>query len=251
MANYKLTSDLREQIAKRASKLCATRIDYCAGDFPLTTAQLQYAVMPNEQIASLQRLRADGIQELPEHESVHLLLSRAYLPALARSCIIHLKLPEPIFAQRPTGYVGKPTDFSIHNPQALAPDWAGLSEEDRQELATWANNIIKASRHEQMVSATVVEVLKECLSIGHVLAVWPALASLVLDAQWKSRFRNGPRSLRGYAPRAHLVTRLSPQMKASEVVLSAAELLNDYIRQPNTILATLVSHEFLTNDRTF
>jgi hypothetical protein len=251
MPNYKLSSTVREDMVRRAGLLVDRRVQFVAGDFPLTTAQVQAAVLDPERLAALHKLRATGVHGLPEYQHVHLLLAREHLPGLARSCIVYLTLPEEIFCDRPSTYLPGRDDFSPGANGPLTPDWSGLDDAERAELATWGNNIVKATRHAGMVRHTVGVVLNNCLSIGHVLAWWPAAASLVTDKDWKTRFRNGPRSLRSYAPPANLATRITDLLRASEVVLSAAELLPEYKNPEGSIVAALAKHEMLPTDRKF
>jgi hypothetical protein len=164
--------------------------------------------------------------------------------------IVQLQVPEGIYAQRGT-YNRGGEEFGLDDVSYLTPDWFRLDEADQQAVTEWGTNLVKATRHASMVKSTVAAVLKNCDTVGHVLAWWPALATMVTDSAWKARFRNPPRSLRAYGPPARLVAIYAQLIQACGVVLSSAELLSDYHPATGAIQATLTRYEHLPNDRKF
>jgi hypothetical protein len=210
---------------------------------------MQTVLLDPDTLDAMRALAAKGVS-MRTYDTAHVLLHRDAVPGLARSMIVNLSFPEGTFALRTT-YNRGGNEFALDDASYLAPDWFRLDEADQQAVTEWGTNLVKATRLAAMVKSTVAEVLKNCDTVGHVLAWWPALATMVTESAWKARFRNPPRSLRAYGPPARLAAIYAQLIQASSVVLSSAELLGEYHPATGTIQATLVRFEHIPNDRKF
>ena len=247
MPNFKLSSGIVGQIHKRCQALTERRVDYARSGFPLSADDLQAATMPNDLLADLRSLAERGIQELPREQNPDVRLTRDKCRGLQRTAVLSVHLPEPIYVARTTRFYGSDV-FETRHMHTLAIDPDAIGPDAAARLVAWANNLVRVSRHKALVDDTVFTVLAACTSVGHVMAAWPLLATLVHDPFWKARFRNPPRDLRNYAPKIELLRRMGKQMQASEAVLAEAEMLEPFTHKGGSLVAYLHAWEKLPGD---
>lgn len=256
MPNYKLPSFIKEAIYKHAQKLSARLVEHAQGDFPLTTAQVQFALMPQEPYSMLVKLRDAGIDSLPSTRSSHILLDHTKLPGLLRSAIIHITFPENVFVPKQRYWYDNVPGRWPNDParQALIPDWSGLDSEDIAKLVKWANELVRTHRHRELADFTVAANLRTdgtggLTSTGQVLANWPMLATLVEDKDWLTRFRCPPQNLKRY--KLELLPESEKLMQATDILLTKAQLLSEYQHPPFTIATMIQVWQPQPGDRTF
>jgi hypothetical protein len=253
MPNYKLgkpNSAIREHIKRRAAAIASRRTSYARANFPLTTAQIQSLLVSEDAYASMVRLEAAGVQDLPKSACVSLRIKRddALFPGLKRGIAVNLELPQKVFIMRSTYRF---RDYDSGDECFAQCNWQALDHSDRVALVDWVNNFVKARRLEEVVNGTVEKVLDRFETTAHVVAGWPMLATLVEDREWISRFRNVPKNLTPFAPPSQLITSFADVMKATEVVLAGGMLLDNYEHTPGTILLVGWGYETFPNDRKF
>lgn len=247
MPNHKLGSSLPSDINRRCQGLTQRRVEYARAGFPLTRDELQLAVLPNDLLEDMQSLKARGVIGLPVEDDPDIHLTRDTVPRLQRGAVIRVCLHESILVACTTNFYGSDVAGTKHT-RTLTIDPARLHPDSLLRLSDWTNNVVRVSRHKALVDDTVFTVLAACASVGHVLAAWPMLATLVEDPFWKARFRNGPRSLVNYAPKIELLRRMGKRMQASEAVLAEAEMLEPFVHKAGENVAYLHAWEKLPGD---
>jgi hypothetical protein len=249
MPNYKIPSHIRGEIKLAASQLIDRSLAYAQADFPLTTAQVQSIVLPEDQVSDLRRLRDEGIQTIETHREIRLAFLQDRLPGLRRGAVITLWLPESIFVGRATRYSISTTKFQMDENHYLVPDLTGLDKSDLVALASWVNQVVRAKRLAEITRFTVNNVVENHVpTTSHMHALWPALATLVKDVNWRTKFRNPTRSLRAYAPTTAVLDKYAKLIQASDVVISSGEMLGSYYHPDKTIRASIEHWEALQND---
>ncbi len=253
MPNFKLGSTVREHITARAKHLTNRRLDYAKGDFPLTTAGVQCALIEPHTLSLIHQLKGQGYLQTPEVTDTTVLLSCREFPLLLRSVALNMILPEAIHTPKPVHWhaysdvlSNEPRNSNANTSSLLT--FLELDDADRAAVTKWANGVVRELRLQEITIWAVKGVLENCQGSSHVLAAWPMLATLVSDPFWKNRFRQPTRKLTPYAPSTQLVEKFGKAMQAAEVVLTGAELLEDYKHPPGTIHASIGAWERLPRD---
>lgn len=245
MPNFKLGIGITDEMARQAKLLSQRRLDYALADFPLTTAALQHRILPNDVLSDLRRLEARGVQELPKYSTLHVALLRDRIPGLRRHLMVQLHMPEPVFAMADTRWAGG----------GPCPGKAAVPEFEADEqpaVAAWASRVIAAAREKELIDWTVRQALDRLRSSGEILAAWPGLALLARhNREWRQRFRNPPRRLAPYEPKPSFIEQFGKPARAVDLLLTGAELLDEYNHPPKTIKASVAQWEPLLTDRKF
>lgn len=253
MPNWKLSGSVKDEIQNQANALAARRVQHMMADFPMSVAEVQRAIMPDSHLEALRSLEDGGILSLPKAQGLPIVFFRDDFLALTRGAGVLVTLPSEVFIPRTVyhnwhAHYGKKLELKSTR-EALMFD--RLDPEQKSRLATWVNRSVKERRLEQIAALTVRRVLKNCMTSGELLATWPLLGTLVTDAVWRGRLRAPPRKLSNYAPRTYVIEPLLRRMQATEVILTGAEMMAEYVPTPGVVHADLAVWEHLPNDPKF
>jgi hypothetical protein len=227
-------------------------------DFPLTPAQIQYMVMPHDKVHTLRKYISEGVHTIEKHTVVRLAFLRETMPELERGAVLQVTLPgrEWLVVNRATQYGVEVARFSMDDSSYLVPDFnllerageagatgAGMSSEQREELAVWLAVATKQQRLHEMIVFTLGKILDQEVtrSVGQLQAIWPMLCTLINNdpaatrnnwpadrefyKTWQERFRAPRRNMSSYQPDPAILNNYAKYIKASDTVLTAASLL--------------------------
>lgn len=266
MPNYHLSGSIRDHLRGRANQLAMRTLSYALADFPMTVEQIQNAVLPADQLATMRDLSAKGIRTIARHSQVRLAFLREKVPGLRRGVVISLVLPEQIFVDRATQYGMRTTNFDPNEDHYLVPDLSGLSDAERRDLIQWITRVIQQKRMVEITvhaSAKIMNSEKLVKTSSHLLALWPMLTTLTEsmgqrydhkrgtwanDTMWRDRFRNPTRSLKAYQPTPETIERWGKLIKVADIVLTAGTVLDEYKHPEREIRATCDAWEHLQGD---
>lgn len=248
MPNFKLGTSVRAEINKQMQALTSNRVAHACANFPLTTAEIQAAVMKPHHLKTLRELTAEGMHVTSQDSRPSIYLTPEYLPGLAREVGICLWLPEDIYVPRRTpGYHNQST-WNTATPTFLRLDAGELDDDQRAALATWGNRAIRDCRLKKLADHTVAAILERCETVAHVMAWAPVIGTLVTDQFWLKRFRNPPQKLKHYMPHETLRARFAKLLEASEVVITGGQLLPEFKYDAKIVRAFIASYKPLESD---
>jgi hypothetical protein len=274
LPNWPISDRARTYLRGRAIELSTRALHYAEADFPLTSTQIQYAVMVRQRADTLRRYITEGVQTIEKHTVIRLAFLRQCMPELARGAVVTLTLPSRdwIVVDRATQYGMGVTKFSMDESSYLVPDWdllnsagapgAELTDEQRQDLVTWINRAIKQKRLHDMLKYTLANILddnKQARTVGHLQAIWPMLCTLmnndpaalnpswqndqVFYETWRDRFRAPRRNMGSYKPDPEVLKKFGTFIRACDSVLAAGTILAPYTPDKKQIQASLVQWE--------
>lgn len=256
MPNYKLSSAVKEEIVDHAVRLTERRVTYAMSDFPLTVATLQYRLMRDDQLKLLHELEGTGYQLMAKTNNFMVGIVRGDLTPVMRSAAVELWLPECVHVPRNTwanfyATTLEPNDVrdtsKVHHLMLHSVNDAN----EIQALVKWTNAAVREKRLQEITLYAVKKVLEMCNSTAHLLSAWPMLATLVEDTAWRSRLRHPPKGLHKWAPPSREFMPLVKAIKAAEVVLTSAQMTEDYKYEPGVTRAHVKAWERLPNDQVF
>lgn len=249
MPNFKMDSGVREDILKQVVMLTDRRMAYALADFPLTTAGVQCAILPEAQLSAIYHLQGTGYNNLPRTYNTVVHLPREAYPGLLRGAAVALQFPEQVHT---AGSV-----YWYHNDNALTPDRGhdlqtlALEPDDRDAVTAWANGAVRELRLREATQWVANKVVADCVGTAHLLAAWPQLATLTTLDYWRNRFRQPVRSLKSYALDYRAAQQFGRLISGADIVLTGATLMEDYKPTLGTIQATVHAWERLPNDRAY
>jgi hypothetical protein len=247
MPNWRIASSTQEEIVRNCAALTYRTVRYAEADFPLTTAQVQFAIMAEEHVVTMMRLSSEGVS-LPRSNQVEVQIRCEDLPGLRRGIALKLDLPERVYEAQSSYWEGGKWDSSRHHRLNLDR----LDDNQRAELATWCNRVSRAVRLKELVDVTVVAVLQYAPTAYHLQAAWPGLRAFIRDASVRDRLRCEPRSIKAYKPHAHINTpEFVKRIKASETILMQGQILDPYNHPERTIEVADMQWERLESDPKF
>jgi hypothetical protein len=280
LPNWPISDRARTYLRVRAIELSTRALHYAEADFPLTSTQIQYAVMPRDKVDTLRNYISQGTETIEKHTVLRLAFLRQCMPELHRGAVVNLTLPNRdwIVVDRATQYGMGVTKFSMDESSYLVPDWgllnragedgshpdAQLSDEQRQDLVTWINRAIKQKRLHDMLKYTIANILDidgHARTVGHLQAIWPMLCTLINNDPaatnpswtndrifydtWRDRFRAPRRNMGSYKPDPEVLKKFATFIRASDSVLAAGSILAPYTPDRKQIQASLVQWEKL------
>src|SRR5215475_13098302 len=179
--NYKMRPEVGEQILNHVKMLAKRRVEYVLGAFPLIHQEVARAVMTERQLELATDLQNSGFTQFRSNNTVSIYVDRTEYPDMRRSAVVHLALPEYILQPRQVFlqfrrdlFTGEQGLNEIANLYRLR-----LDDSQKAQLAQWCNKIIRETRLHDMMIWTATKVLERCPTTGHVLALWPTLATFV------------------------------------------------------------------------
>jgi hypothetical protein len=262
MPNYHIPGNLRLTLQKRVANLAQRTLDYALADFPMTTAQVQYAILPAAQVDDLRRLDAEGIRTIEHHRQVRLAFLREQTLGLRRGVVIALELPEWIVVGRGTQWSISTTRFQMDENHYLMPElWIdSIDDAQRKSITLWLERVVRQTRMVEITNWCASGILNDhgiSKTASHLHAVWPMLTTIVDDnmireeiytsqhgyyRDWQKRFRNPTRSLKAYRPDASVVEKYGRLIeKVADTVINAGQILEPY-RHPNSTILAKVEH---------
>lgn len=254
MPNYKLSVKAISDLKAVATIFVNRRLDHMETGFPLSYDKIQAGILPAKWRDTLLAMEADGLQPAitttrPECWVAH--------PAIPRS----VKLS---FALRTTSVV-------IPSYKQLDFDTTVLTPDEIEALAKWANNALRERRLAKLAATTINAFLDTepySRSTGHILARWPALATLSsyfermlcstyssptereLRRSWRQKFLDAPANLKpyGWGPADPWPVKNKMAMQLAEMVLTSAEMLPSEIEVNAEVKAGVTSWTPLPGD---
>lgn len=271
MPNYKLSSPVRNHIRDRANALAQRSLDYALADFPLTTMQIQYAVLDEATVNTMRRLiQQFEIRTIERHNQVRVTFLRSVLPELRQGVVVVLQLPEWIVVRRGTLWRLGSYTFDPQDHHYLSPDLTRLDAGDRERLVTWLARVTRQQRLFQITTHTVQSIIDDdrlTPTVAHLHALWPMLCGLVdvvdpapdtkahrkrrraaQHTDWRDRMRNPPARLKPYLPAPDVREKFATLIRASDVMLTAGSVLQPYVHEQGIIKATVEHVEYLEGD---
>ena len=281
MPNWPISDRAHIYLRGRALELSTRALHYAEADFPLTSTQIQYSIMPRDKVDTLRRYISEGTQTIEKHTVVRLAFLRQCMPELARGAVVNLTLParDWLIVDRATQYGMGVTKFNMDESSYLVPDWdllnstgapgAELTDEQRAELVIWINRAIKQKRLHDMLKYTIANILDtdgNARTVGHLQAIWPMLCTLMNNdpaavkplwtndktfyETWRDRFRAPRRNMGSYKPDPEVVKKFATFIRACDSVLAAGSILAPYVPDKKQIQASLVQWEKLSEPAT-
>jgi len=253
--NYKLRSEVIKDIRRRVKQLLERRIKYVHGAFPLSFEEIKRAVMTSDQHRLVRDLQDTGFGEFRSHNTVSAFVDRVEY-GTRRSAVVHLGLPQYCLMPRQV-FLQFRTDKRIsakdlHEERVTTLYRLLLDDDQKAKLAEWTTRIIRETRLQDMTNWAAWKALDNCPTTGHLLALWPNLATFATDAFWRARFNNPPKRLKDFAPRASLVEMMGQEMEIADTILNAAVALDEsYELASRDVKPTLVAWEWLEKDRAY
>lgn len=270
MPNWPISGAVRSYIIQRAIHLSNRALDYARADFPLTTSEIQYAIMPEERVDTLRRLINEGVRTIEKHRQVRVAFLRDVLPELRRGAIVALTLPNWVVVDRSTHFGIATTKFSMSEQHYLVPRLdrtegkSCLTPESRAELVAWLNRVIRQKRLHEIVIHTVGHIMHEdAPSCAHLHQLWPMLTTLInndsslqgrdrhLYNTWADRFRAPARALKSYRPKPDVINKYAKLIHAADTAITAGLVLAPYSHDAKKVIAELENWEPVDGDRTF
>jgi hypothetical protein len=155
-------------------------------------------------LALLKELGSHGIKTDTKINTVGL-----YVPG-NRGVILHIKglVPSVVTSDAHRSYsyalMNNTTTPCMKVNNAIAPtfpiDLRALPDDQRATLIKWVDHAVQEARLAYITKQTVSEFLDktETNTVGHLMARWPALVSVIEDERWKMRCGDAPKNLRRY-----------------------------------------------------
>ena len=264
MPNWPLSQHALTYLINRATKLSQRALDYAESDFPLTTAQIQFAILDEAKVHTMRRLIDEGVQTIERHRSVRLAFLREKLPELRRGAVVVVNLPEWVVVGRSTSYGMSSTKFTMDDKNYLVPDFSEqrLTPDERTELVAWINRAIRQKRLHEIVTHTVPLILRDhAKTCAHLHQIWPLLTTLINNDKglarndkafyetWRDRFRAPSRALKSYRPDPDVLNKYRKHIAAANIALMAGELLAPITPDSTQVQATLEHWEPVEGDR--
>lgn len=238
MPNFALGEGIRSKLRDRIISLSARATTWAYADFPLTVEQVQRMILTADQFALCEQLEAKGFTRLIKDSSVGLGFYPEDLPGLRRACTVGITLPRsiitPYYSSGLVGYrnASMPRDARDY----IVPDLSVLTQAERHDLTTWLESAVTARRLEEITDHCAQKIFDRyapvCKTTGHLLALWPLAATLVEDKYWRERFRAPPARMTRYQPTPEVRTQFQMLLKAADMVLTKALMLNDDYEHP-------------------
>lgn len=227
--------------------LTANRVQHACANFPLTTAEIQAAVMKPRHLTTLRELAVEGIEITAKDTSPSTYLSPEYLPGLGREAAITFRLPEAIYVPRDTPSYYK---FAWSNSitKYLRFDEGELDDDQRAAIVTWTNRAVRECRLKKLSDHAIARILDKCETVAHVMAWAPVIGTLVTDYFWLKRFRNAPAKLKRYEPPESYRHVYGKMLEASEVIITGGQLLPEFKHPEQTVRAFIASYKPLESD---
>jgi hypothetical protein len=270
MPNYNIPQGLRDHITQNGLRLANRAVNLALGDFPLTTAQIQYhcAALTQDQVNILRRLDGEGVRTIEHHRQLRLAFIRDSLPELRRGVVLMLQLPEWVVVGRGTQWGISTTKFEADESHYIVPSLSELDARSRKDLITWIDRALRQVRLFEITDYCLKYVLEQerTPTTSHLHAFWPTLTTLVEPdqlthtygrggknsaARWQDRFRNPTRSLRAYQPDTDVKNKVAKLLVAADTMLAAGRVLPDYSPPGNTIRVQIEHWERLAGDPVF
>jgi hypothetical protein len=225
MPNFRLSTAVKEAIRTEAKRLADLQKEhiYCA--FPLTHAETQDTLLdPDALKLCMELTERHGFKQVSTDHAPTVLLAH---PTIRRAICLTLTGPDAFYLTNSTSPTYAKTAVSGGENRYIASMALDrLPPEQVAALASWAHDATRAHRLANLITATVAAVLEECLTVGHVHATWPLLATLAKgDKLWRERFSNPPRNSSLYAPTTTLMATWLTPMRHVETILAGAMLL--------------------------
>lgn len=253
MPNYKLGVKTILDLKSVANNLVDRRVDHMETGFPLSYDKIQAGILPAKWRDTLLAMKADGLQTAitttrPESWVAH--------PAILRSVKLSFALRKSVV---------------IPSYKQLDFDTTVLTPDEIEALAKWANNAVRERRLAKLATTTINEFLDTepySRSTGHILARWPALATLSsqfermlcktysshtereLRRSWRQKFLDAPANLKpyGWGPADPWPVKNKKAMQLAEMVLTSAEMLPGKIEVNAEVKAEVTSWTPLPGD---
>jgi hypothetical protein len=266
MPNWPISGAVRSYIINRAIHLSNRALDYARADFPLSSMQIQYAIMPEDRVDTLKKLINEGVRTIEKHRQIRVAFLRETLPELRRGAVVSLVLPEWVVVDRSTHFGIASTKFSMTEQHYLVPKLSCVSPESRAELVTWINRVIRQKRLHEIVIRAVGEIMhNHAPTCAHLHQIWPTLTTLInsdaglqrqrhdreLYNTWSERFRAPARALKSYRPKPDVINSYAKLIHAADTAITAGMVLASYSHDPKKLTAELEHWEPVEGDRTF
>ena len=255
--NYKMRPDVVKDIRDHVDRILERRLDYAKGAFPLSFEEVKRAVMTDHQHELVESLQDTGFNQFRSSNTVSIFVDRDEYPDMRRSAAVHLALPEYVVMPRQVFLQFRDSKRITPNDMVSSPVTSLyrllLDASQRDALAKWTTRMIRETRLHDLVRWAVWRTLSERISptTGHLLALWPTLATLTTLPDWRTRFRNPPKKLRDFAPKAPTVAELHKEIEVADTILHGGEMLEAWEKKPRAIQPTLVAWEWLERDRAY
>lgn len=221
MPNFRLSPSLIHDMKETAAALAERRMLHMVIDFPLTHEEVQLCITKPELRNALEALQKYGAYML-EGKGVYVNTE------LANKGIVNIN-SSLCFATLKDHY-----RYSNNTVNFMHTDH--LSDNAKTEFVKWYNHALLEARIAKLTTVVVKEFfgyhtspgILLPLTIGVVMARWPALKLLVTDPLWKARFNSPPVSLKRYGWTAADIAwraKWGKAMSVADMALTSADML--------------------------
>src|SRR5690348_10250960 len=201
MPNFQIPSDIKNRIERQAIKLIDRTEEYVMSQFTLSVEQVQHAILPPETVATMRALQMSDIY-IPSYNHTNIYLHRPLVPGVEREAVVHVQvIKDRWFLPMQTHWSWNNASRPPDRGEAHMLNTALLSEEEVAALAKWTNDAVRAHRLARIAKKVVEVVLGTTLpTTAHMRAIWPFLATLCDDRDWRQKFETPTRGMARYEP---------------------------------------------------
>jgi hypothetical protein len=246
--NFKIPTSVRDEIKNNAAGRATVTLNYARANFPLSFAEIPELILHPQLQRQMEDLTNQGVTAMLKQRTIKIMFRWSDQLAIRRGAVVQLYLPTAIYVPHDSQWSNTP-QWDDNQTRFLKPRLDHLSNEKRVALAAWIERTVRAKRlHEITVWAVNEVVDKHIPTTGHLVALWPNLATLVDDPVFRQRLRNPPPRLKAYAPSTAVFEKVHRQIHAADIVLNAGEMLNPYDWEGQDVIGSIPYWEPLQGD---